>query len=229
MIGRVPDVHVPAEGECLSHPADAVDGNRGKRDWKGVNRMPTYVSMLRGINVGGYKKIAMSELAALYKAAGFTNVKTYIQSGNVVFASRSTSVSRISTAIEKAIQEAFGFPVAVIIRNAEEIGKIFHRNPYLGRKGVSEDHLFVTFLSAAPAPAAIIELSVNPGKTSDEYTIAGTEIYVHCPGGYGKTILTNVFFEKRLKVSATARNWRTTRALHELTVDATGKQAGRNS
>ena len=185
--------------------------------------MPTYISLLRGINVGGHKKIPMKDLKTLYESAGFTNVKTYIQSGNVIFDSRSNNIPRINTNIEKAIADSFGFPVTVITRLADDLGKIIKRNPFVGQDRIDEKHLFVVFLGAKPSTAAVKELLIHPVKTRDELRVSGLEVFVHCPDGYGQTPYTNLFFEKKLKVAATARNWRTTTTLYAMAAGADGK------
>ncbi|MCC6398131.1 MAG: DUF1697 domain-containing protein [Bacteroidetes bacterium] len=182
--------------------------------------MAVYISLLRGINVGGHKKIPMKDLKALYESAGFTDFKTYIQSGNVVFNSTRKDIQRINTDIEKAITDSFGFPVTVITREAGDLGKIIKQNPFAGRDGIDEKHLFVVFLGAKPSATAVKDLSIPPVKTRDELKVSALEVFVHCPDGYGQTPYTNLFFEKKLKVAATARNWRTTTTLYAM---ATGE------
>lgn len=185
--------------------------------------MPTYISLLRGINVGGHKKIPMKDLKTLYESAGFTNVKTYIQSGNVVFNAKSSDILRINTKIEKAIEDSFGFPVTVITRLDADLGKIIKRNPFAGQDRIDERHLFVVFLGAKPSTAAVKELSIPAVKTRDELKVSGLEIFVHCPDGYGRTPYSILFFEKKLKVAATARNWRTTTTLYAMATGAHGE------
>jgi len=182
--------------------------------------MAVFISLLRGINVGGHKKIPMKDLKALYESAGFMNVKTYIQSGNVIFDSKSSDILRINTTIEKVIADSFGFPVTVITRLTDELGKIIKRNPFAVRDKIDKKHLFVVFLGAKPSTAAVKELLIPPVKTRDELKVSGLEIFVHCPDGYGQTPYTNLFFEKKLKVAATARNWRTTTTLYAMATGA---------
>ncbi len=171
--------------------------------------MTFYISMLRGINVGGNKKIKMSDLAALYESLGFKDVETYIQSGNVVFSSRERSPSALSKAIRNKIKESFGFDVVVVVRTGDEMEKVLENNPF---KEKDAGKLHVTFLSDPPAAKPLDVFDAVKDK-SEEYSFSGKEIYLFLPYGYGRTKLSNNFFENKLKVSATTRNWRTVKVL----------------
>ena len=171
--------------------------------------MTTYISLLRGINVSGHKPIGMEELRYLYKSLGFSNVQSYIQSGNVIFSSEESSISTLVTIIQKAINDSFGFEVVVIIRTKEELNKIIENTPY-SKQDISKLH--VTFLSDSPKSIPIEEMK----NDIDTFLISGTEIYLFCPSGYGRTKLSNNFFEKKLKVNATTRNWKTVMKLFEM-------------
>ena len=169
--------------------------------------MPTNISMLRGINVSGQKIIKMEALKNLYASLNFKNVKTYIQSGNVIFECRETSPEILKKKIENKIKEKFGFDVVVFIRTKKELQKIIENNPFK-----NEDGLYVTFLTSVPSFVPTEE--INKIKSSSEkFVVSGKEIYFFCPNGYGKTKLSNNFFEKKLKVSATTRNWKTVNVL----------------
>jgi uncharacterized protein (DUF1697 family) len=164
--------------------------------------------MLRGINVGGNKKVSMQVLKERYESIGFKNVQTYVQSGNVVF-STDASVSSTKDKIEKEIKREFGFDVLVFIRTKKELEDLLKNSPF---KQKDETKLHVTFLSEKPINVPIDELnSARIGE--EEFLISGREIYLFCPNGYGVTKLSNNFFEKKLKVSATTRNWRTVNTL----------------
>jgi uncharacterized protein (DUF1697 family) len=178
--------------------------------------MQTFISILRGINVSGQKKIRMVDLKKLYESLGFSDVKTYIQSGNVIFKSDS-NISDIQFAkkIEKAISEQYLFEVPVIIRTSKELEKIILDNPFMKEKNIDVKKLHTTFLSETPGKekaALIKEADFLP----DRFEIKGKEIYLHIPGSYGETKLSNKFFESKLKVSATTRNWNTVNKLFEL-------------
>ena len=175
--------------------------------------MPTYIAILRGINVSGSKLLKMTELKAMLEKLGFEDVVTYIQSGNVIFkTSKKNLPEKISETIEKAIQKKFGFDVPVITTSAGELKKVIDNNPFMKKKGIQLDKLHVTFLGTLPESSlvkAIEKLDFSP----DEFMIVGREIYLHCPGGYGNTKLSNNFFEHKLKVRATTRNWNTVNKL----------------
>ena len=177
--------------------------------------MTTYICMLRGINVSGQKPVKMDRLKALCESLGLTRVTTYIQSGNVVFASPASDAHELEGLIRESIERVFGYQVHVFIRTVEEFARISMVNPFLEEPGIDLSKLHVTFLSASPHPTGIDQLSaVDAG--SDRLRSMGREIYLHCPDGYGKTRLSNPFLEKKLGVSATTRNWKTVLKLVEI-------------
>lgn len=174
--------------------------------------METYISLLRGINVSGQKKIRMEELKALYESLGYERVTTYIQSGNVVFAAQG---KELPSHIETAIRERFGFEVPVILRRDTEMEAILAANPFLTRHDIDESRLHVVFLQEAPSDFALERLSeMQTGE--DEFRVNGSEIYLHCPNGYGRSKLSNSALEKKLGVMATTRNWKTVNQLHRI-------------
>ncbi len=175
--------------------------------------MPQYISLLRGVNVTGYNKVPMATLKTLYESLGLTSVTTYIQSGNVVFDAEESCPEELRIALERAIKRSFGFDISVLLRQTRDLKRIIRKSPFDGKNGVAQDLLYVTFLEAKPQATLVKALSGLPLKTKDRYCLAGKEIYLHCPGGYGKTILSNTFFEKHLKLRATTRNWKTVHAL----------------
>ena len=171
--------------------------------------MPLFISLLRGINVSGQKIIPMVRLKDLYESVGFRNVRTYVQSGNVVFESSMRKPEAIRETIEAAIGKTFGINVPVIIRTPAELHAIVDHFPFATKKGFDESKALVVLCDAEPAPALVKAMAPFAAKSSDTYKIVGREVYLHCPNGYGRTLLTNTFFERHLKVSATTRNWRT--------------------
>jgi len=177
--------------------------------------MPRYVSILRGINVSGKNKIKMNELADLYRSLKFSAVETYIQSGNVVFDASAGSNLKIASMIEKGITQAFGLEVPVIVRSKPEFRKIVAGNPFLSRAGIDHDFLHVTFLGSKPRREAVANFS-PAGLGKDDFMLGASEVYLYCPGGYGKTRLSNTFLEKQLDVTATTRNWKTVNTLSEM-------------
>lgn len=171
--------------------------------------MTRYLALLRGINVGGHKKILMADLRALFESNGFTEVKSYIQSGNVIFNSEIENEDELIAKIETMIEDRFEFRVPVRIRTAEEFKLIEKRMPFVGSDYLEEQNrIAITFLEAEPAEDGITELD-KLVFSPDKLEIIGREAYFYCPGGFARTKLTNSVIEKRLGVSATSRNMKT--------------------
>lgn len=178
--------------------------------------MIRYVSILRGINVSGQKKIKMADLKWLYEQLGFENVLTYIQSGNVIFDSPISQITEIKINIEKTIKEKYQFEVPVEIRTGNQMLNIINVCPFqnidLEKEG---SKVLVSFLSSKPSPAKIDDIkkyAVDP----EELVVKGTEVYIYCPNGYGTSKLTTNLIEKKLDVVATTRNWKTVLKLDAL-------------
>ncbi len=164
--------------------------------------MPVFLSILRGINVSGQKKILMADLKKLYHELKFKNVTTYIQSGNVVF--ETGSDKNLSKKIEQKILEHYSFEVPVIIRTTAELEKTVANTPFERPEGT-----YVTFLESVPNQEYVEK--IKPYNTKiDTFHVIEKEIYLYCDKGYGNTKLSNNFFENKLKVKATTRNWATT-------------------
>jgi uncharacterized protein (DUF1697 family) len=177
--------------------------------------MPVYVAMLRGINVSGHKIIKMESLRTSFESLGFGGVKTYIQSGNIIFKTSKTVPEDLAKRIAKKILDDFYFAVPVLIRAKEELACVLKSNPLLKRTGVDESKLHFTFLSATAPKEAESILKTLAGK-SELFAVGGREIYLHCPGGYGNTKLSNHAIEKKLSVHATTRNWKTVDVLNTI-------------
>jgi uncharacterized protein (DUF1697 family) len=180
--------------------------------------MPIYISLIRGINVGGHKTVGMELLRKAVSSIGFKNVRTYIQSGNVVFDAPKQSASAISKKIENVILKEFGHDAAVITKTPEELAATIAKNPFLKEKGVDPSRLHVTFLTGCPAPADLKKLEAIPSG-DDRFHCHGDILYLHLPEGMGNSKLGNAPFEKLLSVRGTARNWRTLNTLHQMAVD----------
>lgn len=170
-----------------------------------------HVALLRGINVGGKNKLPMKDLAAMFTAAQCTDVRTLIQSGNVVFHAPATVVRKLPDAITTAIEKRFGYKIPVVIRSAEEFTLAVARNPYV-KRAVDERFLHVSFLAEEPIAGAIAGLDAAR-SAPDVFHVTGREIYLHLPNGAGKTKLTNAYFDSRLKTVSTMRNWATVRKI----------------
>jgi uncharacterized protein (DUF1697 family) len=176
--------------------------------------MPTYVSLLRGINVSGRNRIPMADLRALYETRGHQDVTTYVQSGNVISRAATRSPATVAREIEGAIADELGLDVTVIVRTPSQLATVIAENPLAGG-GVDPTRLHVTFLATEPARAAVDALDVRR-YAPDEFRVVGDSVYVTCPGGYGRTKINNGYFERTLGVAATTRNWKTVNHLLEL-------------
>jgi uncharacterized protein (DUF1697 family) len=180
--------------------------------------MKRFIALLRGINVGGKTLIKMPALKSLLASMGLEDVSTYIQSGNVVFKSSTSDARKLALAIEARIDETFGLSTTVLLRTPAELAEIAGSNPFLDREA-ELSKLHVVFLSKPPDADAVAEL--DPARSPpDEFAVRGREIHLHLPKGAGRSKLTIDYFEKRLRVRATARNWKTVNKLLELAQNA---------
>lgn len=178
--------------------------------------MPKFIAILRGINVGGKRKILMADLRLLFQGLGFTNIHTYIQSGNVIFDTDGKEENhKVADKIEKQILEHFGFDVPVIVRTAKEIKQTVSANPFL-KEGAAIERLYLTFLKKDPAPENI-ETIKTFNYPPDRFKIQANNVYGFCSGKFSDTKYTNNFFEQKLKTAATTRNWKTVLKLLEMT------------
>jgi uncharacterized protein (DUF1697 family) len=177
--------------------------------------MYTSIALLRGINVNGQKMMSMEKLRALCEDLGLTGVMTYIQSGNIVFQHAKVPSYLLEKKMQAAIQDAFGFSVPVLVRTKEEWEEIISGNPFARKKGIDENFLHVTLLSDTPNQSVMDEILVGE-YGDDECLFSGKTVYLFCPNGYGKTKLSNAFFEKKTALIATTRNWKTVLKLREL-------------
>lgn len=167
--------------------------------------MTKYITLLRGINVSGQKKIPMAELREILAKSGLENIRTYIQSGNVIFQSLETDKSTLELKIHNAIKLYFGFEVPVLVLTPQELKNIFDSSPFPKEK--KENSYFMMLYSKADKDLVdnISELSYP----NEEFKITDKAVYFYCSVGYGKAKLGNNFFERKLKVTATARNYKT--------------------
>ncbi len=171
-----------------------------------------YIAVLRGINVSGQKMIKMDALRLMFENLKFKNVKTYIQSGNVVFETANNKTNELEETIKAQILKQFGFEVPVMVKDAEEVEQVIAHNPFMKNKEIDITKLHITFLSAIGNDTGIDKIKEG-NYGDDEYIILDKAIYLYCPNGYGNTKLNNNFFENKLKVTATTRNWKTVNEL----------------
>jgi len=180
--------------------------------------MKTYIIFLRGINVGGQKKIRMADLKACLLKAGFRSVHTYIQSGNLIVISPE-SKQEITRQIHQLIQDNFGFDVPVLSLQFEELQGIVNANPHPATK---EDNKGIYFVLLFEEPDSTLTENLQKEKfKNEEFTITPACVYLNCQQGYGKTKFNNNFFERQLKIRATARNWKTMKMMEQLAADLT--------
>ncbi len=179
-----------------------------------MEQVGTYVALLRGINVSGKHVLPMKQLVEIFTDAKCGNVRTYIQSGNVVFTAPPKVAKALPVLLAKKIEERFGFSVPVVLRNREELAQAARNNPFL-KAGLPHPTLHVYFLADVPTADGVE--SLDPQRSApDVFHVCGREIYLHLPNGMGRTKLTNAYFDSRLKTVCTARNWNTVLKLLEM-------------
>ena len=167
----------------------------------------TYVALLRGINVGGKNKLPMKDLVAILERAGCTRVRSYIQSGNVVFDAEPKLAAGLGAHVSAEIARRFGLRVPVMLRTARELRAVASKNPLL-EAGASVESLHVVFLAEDPGKSRAATL--DPDRSPpDTFVVRAREIYLSCPNGVGKTKLTNAWLDAKLGTVSTGRNWRT--------------------
>lgn len=172
----------------------------------------TYIALLRGINVGG-KMLKMADLKEAVAALGFEDVRTYLQSGNMVFKAAKASNADLADRIASAIQSHKAMDVKIMVRNIHEWDRVIADNPYAQAEEKPKTvHAFI--LDDQPGKDRIAILRAKEAG-SEEWMIAGDALYLHTPDGFGKSVLGNLV-ERVLKVPMTARNWNTVKALKEL-------------
>ncbi len=173
-----------------------------------------HLALLRGINVSGTKMIKMDALITALETVGFTNVQTYIQSGNVFVDSNETA-AKVSFMIKQEIFKTFGHDVAIIMIEKQDLENCLNKNPFLNQKELDLKKLYVAFVSKELNENSIHELKISQFKP-DEAVVDGNKIYIKYDVGAGKTRLDQKYIEKKLNVTATIRNWNTVNKLLEM-------------
>lgn len=170
--------------------------------------METYIALLRGINVSGKNLIRMELLVKAMTETGLLNVRTYIQSGNIVFESPEKDEERFAVLITEKIKERFGFIISVLVLQQKALIKIRDSNPLILDHGLPLERLYLTLLEKTP-DTTLLDKILTIDYSPDRFLIRENAVYLHCPVGYGNSRLNNNFFENKLKVRATTRNWAT--------------------
>ncbi|HEY9166943.1 MAG TPA: DUF1697 domain-containing protein [Candidatus Kryptonia bacterium] len=184
--------------------------------------MAVYISLLRGINVGGNKIVPMSDLEGMFGQLGFSDVTTYIQSGNIVFKSGKKSVLELEKKISAAIKTRFGFQVDVLVLSLDDLKKMMEKNPFTDNKLKTGERIYFTIMSDKVKSETVASLN-HPKGAGDDFKVIGRVAYLLCRTGYSKTVFNNNYIEKILKVTATTRNLETLSKLVEIGNDLAGK------
>ncbi|MFV8343290.1 DUF1697 domain-containing protein [Flavobacterium sp. XS2P39] len=170
--------------------------------------MTTHLALLRGINVSGHNMIKMEALKTTLESIGFTNVETYIQSGNVFVDAEEESPAKVGFQIKQEIFKIFGHDVPIVVVAKDELEACFKNNPFLKAADIDHKKLYVAFISAALRSENINDLKISQFKP-DEASIDDSRIYIKYAIGAGKTRFDQKYIEKKLNVTATIRNWNT--------------------
>ena len=171
--------------------------------------------MLRGVNVGGHNVIKMEALRELYKSLKLREPQTYVQSGNVVFATDEKNLDKLAGRIENAIERSHGFRPSVILRTISELRAVIAKNPFATRRGIEPNRLLVTFLAADPGHAIraqVLKIKCEP----EELCANGRELYIYFPNGMARPKLSFATLERTLKFAGTGRNWNSVTKLLEM-------------
>jgi uncharacterized protein (DUF1697 family) len=172
----------------------------------------TWVALIRGINLGRNKRVAMSGLRDLLESLGFDDVRTHLQSGNALFSSTRRSAPPLEDLIASRIEADFGFDVAVMARTADEVAAVVDGNPFTAQ-GIDAKQLQALFLSG-PAPKAKVAALDPEAYAPDEFAVGDRVVYLHMPNGVMAAKLPD--FERALGVQATMRSWRVVSRLRDL-------------
>ena len=177
--------------------------------------MKTYIALLRGINVGGHKKIKMADLRLLLEGLGYKEIMTYIQSGNIIFNSLEEDRDKLENQISEAIIDHYGFEVPVLVKTKTEINKILDNNPYNDPEDLATNKIYFVLLQEIPQKEDIEATSAIIFE-NEKFMITPECVFLRCDLGAGKAKCGINFFESKLKIAATSRNYRSMTKLSEL-------------
>ena len=177
--------------------------------------MKTHIALLRGINVGGHRKIKMAYLKEMLHTMGFKDVVTYIQSGNVVFNSSETKTTLLEEKIKKGIAKTFGFEVPVLIKSREALVAVLRDSPFKKEEDLEANRIYYVLLKSEPDKEAFKNLDQKT-YPNELFVITTKCVYLNCLNGAGKAKLNNAIIERKLDIEATTRNHRTMLKLLEM-------------
>ena len=174
----------------------------------------TYVALLRGINVGGKNKLPMAELREMFGEAGCDDVRSHIQSGNIMFSAAPSVAVSVAGMITALIAAKFDYRTPVLLRTTDELRVVLLNNPFIAA-GAAEDALYVMFMAddLGTDRVGLLDPNRSPGH---QFAVRGQDIYLHLPSGVASTKLSNAYFDTKLETTSTARNWRTVSKLWSL-------------
>ncbi|HEY2084371.1 MAG TPA: DUF1697 domain-containing protein [Verrucomicrobiae bacterium] len=183
--------------------------------------MKTFIALLRGINVGGHNKVSMSELRSLCSELGWSDVQTYIQSGNLVF-STSGKPAVLETKLQRAIESHFGFSIPIIIRSAAEWPAYIKSNPFLDACK-KEPHLVMLCLSKIPPKPDAAKNLLERAASGERIIQIGDALWIHFAGGVARSKISPTLLDRMVGSPVTARNWLTVLKLQDMTKESIKK------
>ncbi len=179
--------------------------------------MAKYVALLRGINVGGHNRVPMETLREILSGLGGADVRTHLQSGNAVFGHAEADPDVLARALRDRIAAELGLTIACLVRTGGELRRVVDDNPFPMAE-IDPARFLVTFLSGPADPARLADLD-PAAYLPEEFRLGEREVYLHLPSGVQKARLSQVFSDRRLGVTATARNWNTVTKLAALAAE----------
>jgi uncharacterized protein (DUF1697 family) len=175
--------------------------------------MHTYIAFLRAVNMAGHNSVKMKDISALFTDIGFSKVETYIQSGNIIF--QTATEDDYSRIIEENILSATGFNITVMIRTPDQLKKLIKSNPFRDPGKFNPGRVAVLFLTSEPGEDVKAKMS-DYDFSPDKFVISEKNVFIFCPDGFGRSKLSTGFFEKKMGIKCTARNWNTVNAILEI-------------
>lgn len=182
--------------------------------------MNTYIALLRGINVSGQRKVPMADLRSMLHRMDFINIFTYIQSGNVIFGSDNKDTAILEERIKQQIRDSFGFEVPILVKSEADFRKIIEKNSFIDPEALEQNQVYFVLLKNTPEKDRLMKFEKERFE-NEKFSLTEECVYLLCEKGYGKAKLNNNLIERKLKVEATTRNYRTMMKLWEMARNTT--------